>query len=1330
MTAARQSSNLENLFPLTSSQEGIFFHALYTPDSAAYLNQLVIQIDGDLDLARFRQAWESCVRRHDSLRSCFRWEGLDQPVQLVVRDITPEWSEVDLRETTPESVEQWLQKDRDRGMDLVTPGLHRVTLLRTDATRWKFVLTIHHLVIDGWSVAILFQDLLTFYHQPAITLPGSPGFRPYVSWVAAQDQEETELFWRRELAGLTEGAYLGADRRVVVPDWRRGFADSEDEIALTPAATAALDSWGRNEGVTASSVLHAAFALMLHRFTGRDDFLYGVTVSGRPEELAGVDSVVGNLVNVLPARIKINDSLSTGIWVRQVQDTITNIIGMQHSSLAKVQAWSELPSGEPLFSAFVTMENYPLDRSFAAANGELTFSKANTYDRTVYPLNLTIIPGDSLRLRFVYDSRRFTTEDIGRVSGYMSSLIEHLTTHKSDQSVRQLLDAVAPRPEPISVHTAPGVPTDVVSLITDAASRCADAIALRGAGVVRTFAELEASAQRIAAALRHRGIGPGSRVVVQLEHTSALVETVLGVLRSGAAFVPVDHRSAEQRIDRIIDTAEADLVVVSSMEHAPRTGRPCVDITRLYQAAADLGEAQKPLPAIDLDTDAYIIFTSGSSGEPKGVVITHRALANYIGSAMTSYLSPDGNGAPLYSSIAFDLTITTLFAPLAAGRTVDLVPATRGIEGVAELLAQGHSFDFVKLTPSHLRMLVAAAEATPFAGTVGCLVVGGEQLPSDVVQAWRVISPNTTVVNEYGPTEATVGCCSYTLRPDAEMPPTAIPIGTAMPGTVLFVVDERGEPVESGVPGELYIGGIGLSTGYLNRPELTETCFVPDCFAEPGNRLYRTGDLVKSLPDGELVYLGRNDDQVKIRGHRIELGEVESLIRCVPQVTDCVVARWERADDDVRLVAYLVVHPDTDWQTLAAGVQEELRAQLPAHMVPSHFHPLDSVPKSFNGKVARDRLPTPDPSVPGPASPIPVLPRDSAELRLAAIWKDLLGLDAVDVRTRFFDLGGHSILAVRMMAQVKKEFGRALPLSSLTGDSTIETIVDMLRAQGEAEWSSLVPIRTTGSQRASFWIHPAGGNILCYSVIAKELGPEFPIYGLQARGLEPGQEVIPDIHSMAANYVADIQLLQPHGPYIIAGWSFGGMAAVEVARQLVELGEEVAELIMVDTGTDDAAPNTMDLEDPYFLAEIGRVISNDSGQGMSPTELGAVEHGHRAAHFVGLVRAQGIMPPAFDVPDLRRFVSVFAACNEAYRHYPTPQLPPRTTLIRAIDNPQPDPDLGWSSLVSGRLRVIRAPGDHVTVMSPPNVASFAPELAEVLAQASTWHPHKTEETGS
>lgn len=471
----------------------------------------------------------------------------------------------------------------------------------------------------------------------------------------------------------------------------------------------------------------------------------------------------------------------------------------------------------------------------------------------------------------------------------------------------------------------------------------------------------------MAAALRARGLGTGARVAIRLRPGIGLLTAIVGVLRAGAAFVPVDTEDAGRRAHRMLASIDIGLVVYG--EPPPAGFPPGAGLDELIAEGGPAGSSLDVAPPEPTAT-AYVIFTSGSTGEPKAVPVSRRALAGYLDWAVTTYVPPGPHGVPLFTSIAFDLTLTSVLAPLAAGRTVRIAGAEQGVTGLTTMLARGEQFVFVKLTPSHLRLLLATLDAPLTAGSVGHLVIGGEQLPADLVRAWRRLCPGTVVVNEYGPTEATVGCCVHEIDPSDEVP-SPVPIGRPIPGVLLRVLDERGDPVPDGVPGELYIGGPCLADGYLGQPRLTEQRFVVDLLSDPLAEgpavLYRTGDLVRWEPDGVLCYLGRNDDQLKIRGYRIEPTEIESVIRKVPGVADCAVACWQRDADDQRLVAHVVASSGTSWAKLPAAIAAYLSDRLPEYMIPARFLPVPEIPQTSAGKADRRRLASPD-DLTGPAA--------------------------------------------------------------------------------------------------------------------------------------------------------------------------------------------------------------------------------------------------------------------------------------------------------------------------------------------------------------------------
>jgi thioesterase domain-containing protein/non-ribosomal peptide synthetase component F len=1243
--------NLANVLALTPGQEGMFFHALYTPDSIAYRNQLSVRISGDLDNERLRAAWRATVRRHESLRGCFRWRALDRPVQVIVRELDPYWQEMDFT-GRDDDLHRWLEEDRVQGFELDKPGLHRVTLVRTGPQEWLFVLSIHHLVIDGWSMGVIFADLFRAYREPGTELPPAAGFSAYARWVADQDPEATRKFWQAELAGFTEPTHMDVETD---QDWRTGYADSETMLALTPSLVAGMDDWARRSRVTVSSVFYAAYALVLHRFSGQHEVLYGATMSGRPSDLPGVSEIVGNMVTVLPVRLRVTPDESLIDWVRSVHDRIATVGTVQHSSLVQAQRASDVPAGVQLFTSIVTVENYPIDRSLDGPVPGLRLSDPKAFDRTVYPLNVTLVPGDATRIRVTYDSRRFRPGDVERLGHDLLTVLAELV-HRADREepVSSLLGAVWP----VAAEAAAGSAAEGFAERFAAAVRLTpEAVAVRGDGDPLTYAELGSAAASIAGGLRDRGLGPGSRVALLLEQGPARVSALAGVLCSGSAVVPLDPGHDDDRLDRLVTRAAPDLVLAEPGARCPAGALSCVTVGELS------GDAPaEPPAATDL---ALVTFSGGADGESQVVVASHGELGAYLTWAADS--CPAGSGSVVTGPASSLPQLTGVLNALAAGAPIDLSGD-----------GSGHGL---------LTVSTGELEASLRAGTTAdCLVVFGPDVSVEQLNAWREKNPGPIVCVYTAPGTA-LPSCAHRIPADADVP-RRVPLGSPLPEVDLVVVDAAGNPVPDGATGELAVGAARL----------------------------RTGDLVRRRREGDLVYRGHVDDQAWLDGFRLDLTALAEALVSGAGLADAVVVAVPE------LVAYVVPTDAEAGAPTAHLIAELMRPLLPSHALPSRVTAVESIERDEDGRPLYDRLPDPDgPVTDGP----PIPPRDAVELRLAVIYQELLGLETIDVRRSFFELGGDSILAVRMMAHIKLAFNRDLPLAVLIEDGgTLESVAELLRAPAETDlpWNPVVPIRTTGSQRPSFWVHAAGGNVLSYSVIADHLGPAFPVYGLQARGLERGQEPLPDVETIAKTYVEAIREQQPTGPYVLAGWSFGGMAAVEMARQLEAAGEEVAELIMVDTGTRDAPPRTMDPRDPVFLSGMATFISNGAVAGFTPDELAAMPADDRVPYVVSLAKEAGSLPPGFEVDDLYRILAVYAGCNDAYRRYTPTSLPARTTLIRAEQNPDSDPQLGWSALTTGRLRVIDAPGNHVSVMDPANVARFAPQLAEVLREASAFVP--------
>ncbi len=792
----------------------------------------------------------------------------------------------------------------------------------------------------------LLDRYLTFFRESGF-LPPVPA--PQLPVPLARGSEATPpvaAYWRRALDGYGECLWLGIDRRGGQRDQTGASEPRQIRVHLSAPQTGAIRAWASDHGLRAESALHSFAILQLHRYTGARDIVYGAARGRGPAD-----------GGVLPVRVLVDDATRPAELARGVQRGLDELAGLAPCSLSDIAAWTGRAAEDPLFSVVV---------AFDGAGSGCQREQPGITEARAWPLTI-VFRGDPatavIELSLIFDHAHFADDDVRWLAGGLICLIETATMppdrpatigelmHRTWQAAAGLANGRGAA----QAYEVP--PADLLAQFDAVVRRAPDAIAVRHGPSVRNFSQLDQESRAIASALMKRGLGAGSLVAVYLEHCCELLAVLLGVLRAGAAFVPVDPADASRRSERMLLAAKVSLTVHGS-KLPPGTAAPTARLAELLSEGATPDTAGVPLPSVGPGETAYVIFTSGSTGEPKGVQVSRRALSGYVSWAATRYLRYGGSGAPLFTSIAFDLTLTQIFPPLAAGQTVHIVDRDAGVEGVAALLTQGVSFGFVKLTPAHLRLLMSALDVASMTGSVSCLVLGGEQLPADLARSWRQLSPGTVIVNEYGPTEATIGCCVYEIGP-SEQVPSPVPIGRPAPGTVLRVLDERGDPVPDGARGELYIGGPCLADGYYGKPELTAERFIADPLAPPPATLYRTGDLVRWQPGNVLAYLGRNDDQIKIRGYRIEPAEVEAAIRECHGVVDCAVTCWARSSDDLRLVASIVPEPGKRWAETEPAVLSQLRRRLPGYLVPAHLVPVTAIPLTRSGKIDRRGLTLP-----------------------------------------------------------------------------------------------------------------------------------------------------------------------------------------------------------------------------------------------------------------------------------------------------------------------------------------------------------------------------------
>jgi len=1037
-------TDIEDLYELSPLQQGILFHCLGAPDPGVYLITMTYGLKGCVDVPAFERAWQRTVDRNPILRTSFHWEDINKPLQVVHRRVPFPCENLDWRGLAPEEQEErlaaFLERERTRGFPLDRPPLMRLTLIRTGEDRHRLIWTFHHILLEGWSASLVLHEVFTCYRglrrgEEVELAPRRP-YRDYILWLQQRDMSRAGAYWRRTLEGFSSPTPLPLARPAAREAGQEAYGSQR--LSLPASTSGALASLARHNGLTLNTVLQGAWAVLLSRYSGEEDVLFGSVVSGRQGGMPDAESMVGLFVNTLPARVAVRPEAPVLAWLRDLQDRQAEMREYEWSPLSQVQGWSDVPRGTRLFESIFAFENWLGDVSLRGWAEELEAEEARLIEGgTGYPLLVAAGSGAQVSVVFTHDRRQLDDDSVARLLGHYGNLLEGIVARPDGRlSDLPLLeprergrllvewnDTGCDWPRAVCLH----------ELFESQVERTPESEAVSFGGRTLSYRELNSRANRLAHQLRDLGVGPEVRVGICMRRSPEMVVGLLGVLKAGGAYVPLDASYPAERLSYMLGDAGVRVLIT---EHGLRDSVPETSALVLCLDGDQDGDAgvggENPAPFSHPESLAYVMYTSGSTGRPKGVMVTHRGLVNYLRWATGAYADSGGRGSLVHSPLAFDLTVTSLILPLLSGETVELLPEG-DVDAVAVRLRHGQQLGLLKITPAHLKVLSQMVADGGGGRWARMLVVGGEALSAEDLAWVCTQAPETWIVNEYGPTETVVGCCVYQARAGS-LPPGPVPIGRPIANTRLYVIDGHFNPLPVGVPGELLIGGAGVSRGYWNRPELTAERFVPDPFgSEPGTRLYRTGDLVRHGADGNLVYLGRKDHQVKVRGYRIELGEIESVLGRHAGVKETVVVVREDHPGERRLVAYVTCGEGGGIES--SELRSHLKGQLPDYMVPSVFVRLEALPLSPNGKVDRRALPLPE-RARETAGEEYVAPRTSAEKTLAEIWASTLGLERVGIHDNFFALGGDSILSIRIVSRANQA-GLALSGMQLFRHQTI-----------------------------------------------------------------------------------------------------------------------------------------------------------------------------------------------------------------------------------------------------------------------------------------------------
>lgn len=1353
------TGRIEKHFPLSYGQQALWRFYQERPDSSVYNVGGALRIAPCLAPKTFQDSIRYVFNRHPMLRSMFSQQN-GTPVHLIRDEQGILIEQIDASNMMETRLRRLIQELFFRPLDLIQGPAYRVSLISCAKDEYIFLFVMHHLIVDAWSLEIIVTEILSAY---AAFLDGKTpdlpviqtNYQSFVQWqnelLNGEQGERLWRYWRQQLSGDLPILNLPTDRPYPAQQSYHGgtqaFMFSEDVITR-------LRTLAQTSGTTLYTVLLAAFQIFLHRYSGQDDIVIGSPVTGRSQ--ADFRPVVGYFVNLLALRARFDENVSFRQFLEETGQTVRDALAHQDYPFPLLVQRLGIRRDMRRFPVFQVIFVFQkeqrstelLDVLFSAdadtaQNNELNITHIDLPQQEgLFDLTLEVFDtGTTLSSAWKYRTDIFDEPRISRIANHFDRLLKAIVKH-SNRSIRTLPLLTEQEQHQILYEwndTAVKYPPEgcLHKLFEHQAEYRPDAIAISFEGQHVSYADLNRRANQLAHYLQSLGAVPDAPVGICVERSPDMIIALLGILKAGAAYLPLDPAYPTERLNFMLDDAQVPIVItqIHLLGRLPATEARILCLEReqeIYSQFA-VGNPESDVTPGHL---AYIMYTSGSTGKPKGVMVEHRGVCNLAQAQIAAFGVEPESRVLQFASLSFDASISEIALALCSGAQLCLAPQNALLPGPSlERLLHEQRITHVTLPPTALKVM-----SPKHVSTLTHLIVAGEVCSPELAEQWAT---GRRFFNAYGPTETTV--CATIYEGKMKDSSERLPIGTPIANMQVYLLDQHLQPVPVGVAGELYIGGAGVSRGYLHRPDLTEERFIPHPFNDrPGERLYKTGDLARYLSDGNIEFLGRIDHQVKIRGFRIELGEIESVLAAYPAVNDQIVMVRENQEGEKQLTAYLVSTQDRT--TLISELRQSLRQSLPEYMIPAAFVVLEQFPLTPNGKVDRQTL-----ARYGEGHDIvdesQGEPRAAIERTLSEIWRKILHVEQINIHSDFFESGGHSLNAVRLLVEVEQQFGQSFSLESLFEAPTIAEFARLLKHTLPSQaFTPLVSMQAANGYPPFFCVHPADGSVFHLSELASRMADHYTFYGLQAFGLDPYTSPLNRIEEMAAAYLQHIRDVYPAGPYLLGGYSSGGVITLEMAQQLRQQGEQTPLVILLDS----VAPHILarnDVDDAsehaYGLLMLAYMVGNLHDinllpvyaelRGLAPDwtidviqkDMQQAGGGKGRVILEQAARQAGILDEK-DSAYLQRIFEVLMAHLRAIRHYSVPPYDGRIILFRTqeriagLDYDLPDyhhdSTSGWGAYSFPLLEVNEVPGHHFSFLQPPYVDELARKLLNCLQQ--------------